>query len=433
MSDTDSPSATAEPRSLVDRAPSVNGTGPARTRGLAVIAVFLAVVCSCTFKPELWRRWRVDHIDPLYLDAFAYLAAAEAAAVGESPYGFNTRDPLNRGHVNGRVWIWLGAVGLKTSHAPIAGWFSLVAFTAGIGALLRPPHWGWAMLAIAALASPGVLLGVERANNDLLLVPAVIAAAALTARPGVTAKTLGLALVALAAGAKYFPLAAGILLLAASNRSQAIRLVAVGVALLAGLGFLFAHDPVLRGHGWPDQVAPGMFGASAVLEWSGWSGAQARAACLIGALVAIAAIAVWRSRRSSWWIPHASLPPRALAAVASYAVLIGAYFTAGSYPYRLVWCLPAFGLWMRPQGVLSTRGNRLVAVLIGSALANLLWYFMAPMPPASPSLGTALGFQVVSAAHVAIALVFLVDFAVARIRLLTGRGSVQGIQPEPVG
>jgi hypothetical protein len=186
-----------------------------------------------------------------------------------------------------------------------------------------------------ALFSPPVILGVSRANNDLLIFTILVAGllALAPARRGFTA-AFGAAVI-LATGLKFYPLVAAASLLVLRPRLHAI------VALLATLG-LAGVALMTTQIGQAVGIAPSpwgtmTFGHVTVLRVAGLEGASAR---IMAILLVLSSGLLWVTRG---WAPRfkrgekTALPEAAF--LAGAAILVACFLAAGSYAYRLVFVL----------------------------------------------------------------------------------------------
>ena len=118
---------------------------------------------------KTWKLWNIPTMSPCFADTRVITAGAEACAKGLDPMVNNIGDPWNRKLNYPRVCQLLYAIGVNQEHTAYLGIGLIVLFLAGI-CLLFPSISNTAVVCImGALVSPAVLLGVERANTDLLM------------------------------------------------------------------------------------------------------------------------------------------------------------------------------------------------------------------------------------------------------------------------
>lgn len=275
-----------------------------------------------------------------FVDTYALLAASDAVTQGLDPYAPNPLDLLHVPHWYSDWWFALAALGLTRADVYAVGAVVVGAFLVAAVLVLRPAT-GWEVLfAWGVLCSPPFLLGVNRANADLAICALMVLLAwLLAAAPRPAWAAGGAAVVALAAGLKFYPIIAGAALVTAP-RPPRERWLALG--LLAAGGLLVAWsvaDGVQRALA---LVLPPVgffsFGASA---WFGLVGLAPGAAHLAAWLAGLVLAALWWRRTPT--VP-AALPAAARVAFVIGALLIvGCFFTGVSYSYRLV-----FGVLLLP-------------------------------------------------------------------------------------
>jgi hypothetical protein len=293
--------------------------------------------------PPLFNWAAINHYGVWFLDSFAILASNDAVARGLDPYAPNPLDYFNRPHVYSHWWLHLHVLGLNRSHNFWVGLVLVQGFFTAALARLRPRSWGELGWYLVIVGSAPVLLAVNRANNDLLIfvLLAPVVPCLLAARP--LAQWLAVMLIVLSAGLKFFPAAAGLVLLANNGvgvREIRVRLVValvalgcVGVNLATDLAGLFKLAPTAHG-----ILTFGAINLPLTL------GVPAQLAS--GVVLVIAAAVVtgcWVSRWADGW--EIDLPDRGTwwSFVLGAILLTGCFFTGTNYGYRWV-----FGIWVAP-------------------------------------------------------------------------------------
>jgi hypothetical protein len=276
-----------------------------------------------------------------FLDAFALLASSDAAALGLDPYAPNPLDYFHRAHVYSHWWLHLHDLGLTRADVVWVGAALGAAFLLTALWRLRPGSPGQFFWYLAVLCSSPVILGVDRANNDLvifiLLAPLV---PCLLSRHGAV-RLLAPLLVTVAAMLKYYPAAAGLLLLAAASRREVRARVAVTLGLLVLAAWGVAGDLAHFGQIGPRPEGLMSFGAVAFFNTMGWGGWVPKAAvvCLGLAVVAVC----WFRRVLQDWRPAPEWQSDWLHFVLGAVLLTGCFFLNMNYGYRWI-----FALWMAP-------------------------------------------------------------------------------------
>ncbi len=132
---------------------------------ISLLATFLFFM----FRYSLWQYWGVQHFQPIFLDMHAILSAADAYRDGYNVFLENPYDVLNRVHIYSRVWLWIGHFGITRYHNTLVGAIVVTSFLSLSVALTRPRNLKEFLFSSMLILSPAVMLGVERANNDLVI------------------------------------------------------------------------------------------------------------------------------------------------------------------------------------------------------------------------------------------------------------------------
>ena len=306
--------------------------------------LFLAMVSAGTYalfyvRPGLFWFVGLQHYDIWFADTYALLASGDAVTQGLNPYLSNPLDFFGRPHVYSHWWLEIRRLGLTRSDISWLGpTVVIVAWLAALGTL-RPRTGTQFAFALAILVSSPVLLAFERANNDLVifLVLAPVVPCLRSSRPWV--QLFGTALIALAAGLKYYPAIGGIMLLSAANSRQRFRQVILGIGLLAVVAANVAPDLAVFGPLAPKPSGWMSFGASTTFTSLGWTGVAPAVACVLGG--AIMFVCGWRSDRLHGW--HPGRDSAWLRFVLGAALLTGCFFASANFAYRWI-----FALWLPP-------------------------------------------------------------------------------------
>jgi hypothetical protein len=311
----------------------------------------------------------VNHYAAWFLDAFALLASNDAVTRGLDPYLPNPLDYFHRPHVYSHWWLHLRDLGLTRADVIWLGWGLAGSFLVAALTRLRPRTPGQLLWYAAVLCSAPMLLGIERANNDLVifvllapLVPCLLSGS----------RSVRLAapfLVAAAALLKYYPAAAGLVLLAAGDRREGRdRLLLAGLLLLlAGLSLA----PDLAGYGPLAPKPAGLlsFGATGLFNVLGWTGWLPKLLCVLAGAAAVAGC--WRRRWLGDWEPAPAQQSDWLHFVLGAVLLTGCFFTSLNFGYRWV-----FAIWLAP--LLWTLPADLAAPLTARRLARgMRWLLLA--------------------------------------------------------
>lgn len=329
---------------------------------LFVTAVVFFVLSTGILHPLLWKILGVGSMAPAFADMEALLAAGEAFKAGHDPFlSPNLFDSYARPHIYGPAWLVTGLFGFTVAHITELSVLTFLGFLGGLFYWYRPQDWRTAAGVLAALLSPPILLGLERANNDLIIVLLISVTAAFSRRKGSLAVAGVILLLATSAWLKLYPLVAGVALLTLPGdfRSAAKRLIFWG--LLTAAGFcLYAYDYLRLIRHIPSAQTIFSFdlryaftvcagGIPGLRLWT-WTGT------LLAGLLAFRML--WLHRRDYW---HA-LPltgPWAFLTVSASAIWVGCLLANPSYPYRAVWLLPLLAWAANPQQPSPAAGRAL--------------------------------------------------------------------------
>lgn len=306
-------------------------------------AVVFAMMCAGILDPATWRPFAVKEMPSAFADMEAILSAGDAWGAGYDPYlSPNPFDSYGRPHIYGPGWLMTSVAGLSMANLAELGFVTALLFLGTLGLWYRPTGWRSALVVLAVLLSSPVLLGLERANNDLLMVVVFAYAAMLAGMTGRLAACGVIVLMAAAAWLKLYPVCAGpaLLALAGGWRTGLARLA--GWAALTAAGFALYADSYSRliGH-IPAVETIFAFDLKYALKvcWLGIPGI--RVWSWGGSLMAagIAAVCLRSSWRGLWgWLPLTGA--WAFFTVSAAAIWVGCLASNPSFPYRAVWLLP---------------------------------------------------------------------------------------------
>lgn len=346
-----------------------------RLRRLAFGGLFaLAVLCAQALVVRFPLVLTALGVEPpagwWFVDTYALLASSDAVALGLDPYAPNPLDLLHVPHWYSDWWFGLAALGLTRADTYAVGAAIVGVFLASAVWLLRPARLPEAVFAWLVLSSPPFLLGVNRANADLLVCALMVLLVwLLTRAPRWVWGAGATAVVALAAGLKFYPIVAGGALVTAPRpaRERWVALLLMGGGAIA-VGVSVA-EAVVRAL--PLVLPPVGFFSFGASAWFGLLGLTPPAAHLAAWVVGLAlAFGWWRLTPD---VPE-GLPEGERAAFAVGALLIAGCFFAGvGYSYRLVFAVLLLPL-LRTWGGLKSggRGSRTARWVLWLTLP-LLW------------------------------------------------------------
>lgn len=354
------------------------GSGVVVALGLAGAAVALLSLGQVVGWDATWRAFGVTPLQPPFFDMHVINDYAACAWKGVDPFA---RQACNVDNFNiPRTWLWLGGLGVNGSDSV---WLAATIITAAAGMivwLFRGRSWGCGLLGLSAVLSPTVMMGVERANLDLLIL-AVVGAAALVYREN-NATRAAASLVLLEAGValKLFPLFC--VSLAARLSKQTFVFAGALAALSSAYVLLTLGDILLIRRNVPTtfilsygykSIFLGIdhIRSEAGLSASGladtWLPAAAAAAVLIGAAILAAKNLHWRDI----FVVNRSAAGNAF--LFGAGIYCGTYLLATNFVYRLMFlllCVPQLLDWCTQNG--PARPVRLPELgLFGTVIAAL--------------------------------------------------------------
>lgn len=174
------------------------------TLGLAAAAAALFALVHFLGWDPAWRAFGVTPLQPPFYDMHIINDYAACASKGVDPYALQA---CNKANFNiPPLWLWLGFLGIDGASSD---WLAaaMIAVAMIVMALLfrgRPGSHGW--VALSAIISPSVMMGVERANLDLLIL-ALVGSAALIYREQSAGRACGtVALLGVGIALKLIPM-----------------------------------------------------------------------------------------------------------------------------------------------------------------------------------------------------------------------------------
>jgi hypothetical protein len=347
--------------------PAFSSGGGRPAPGLLLGLVCLTGWMAAALWPAVLESLGLVSYGLTYLDSYAILAALDAVRAGQDPHVANALDPLARWHVYSDWWLALRWLGLGRADNFLVGTAWIAAFALTCWLAVRPRdrrEAGWMAL---LLLSPPVLLAFLRANNDLVIFVLVALAGLAAAGSGWLRQLLGIAILVLATGLKYYPAFAAPVFLWARPRSRLPALVALAVAA-TGLTLLLVAPQMKRAQ---FQIGSGVhaMGAPLLGRELGWSDRTSSVVAV--AVLGLGAAALARGRFTTGLAVTGSPRERLLAAIG--ASLLLACFAAGvNYAYRFIFVFfMAVWVWRRATGEGAARELRTARVACGLILVAL--------------------------------------------------------------
>jgi hypothetical protein len=187
-----------------------------------------------------WVRFRVAAATPSFLDMRSITTGWECTRKGVDPLPLNPCDPRRRPANYPRIWLKLSWLGLGEGSTVALGIATAVIFFLAALLFVGPLTIREALVYLAILLSPSVMIGVERGNADLLVFAVVVLALAAFGSRRLLVRAGSHALLLFAAILKLFPVFGFV---AVARQERRIALIA-GSLLVA----LFALDVALTWH-----------------------------------------------------------------------------------------------------------------------------------------------------------------------------------------
>jgi hypothetical protein len=180
------------------------GSGAVVTLGIAGAAIALLALGRFVGWDPTWRALGVTPLQPPFFDMHVINDYAACALKGVDAYA---PQACNVDNFNiPPTWLWLGYLGVVGSDST---WLSAAIIAAALITmvlLFQGRSWSHGVVALTALMSPSVMMGVERGNLDLLILALVGSAALLYEEGRVGRKCAAFSFLCLAVVFKLFPM-----------------------------------------------------------------------------------------------------------------------------------------------------------------------------------------------------------------------------------
>jgi hypothetical protein len=352
--------------------------------GRIVVAGTLAVYLAAVALPRLlwgidiWPRLGVPAGSSLFLDTRVVTAGLECRRLGLDPLRYNPCDPLGRQLNYPRVWLLLRYLGLNQSHTDLLAIIFIALFLSTLFLFFGRLRFGEGILVAAALCSPSVMFGVERANVDIVVF-AFLALAVLVWRMEAAAGRVASPLVVLlAAVTKLYPVV--VLPAYLFTRRKWATLTALGcVAAFAIYAFVFRADiravaratPQGQYNAYGARILPAVIYHRLIPDQ--WQGGPVTKQVLALVPLLVATPVVWLIGRRRLPRPDSGQGSwRRLAFHLGSLVFLGTFAAFNSFDYRLVFILltlPQLFEWIAdpspdPRGALAAIATVSILVLL---------------------------------------------------------------------
>jgi hypothetical protein len=246
-----------------------------------------------------------------------------------------------RPHSYSSWWFGLETLGLTREDNAWFGTVIVLAFALAAAQVMRPRERGelWWMLGTAG-AMP-MLLAVCRANNDLVIFALLAAVVPCMLHPSRLVRFTAPFLLVIAAGLKYYPVVAGLVLLAEPvPRDRRFRLLLFGLLLALAMLSVLEDLRDLR------ETQPHVWGylAFGAASWPMLLGLPEASSLRLALVIGLAlGIAGWWARGRGDGLRRMAGDARWLHFILGASLLAGCFWAGMSWAYRWV-----FSLWVAP-------------------------------------------------------------------------------------
>ena len=314
---------------------------PARLFSPSLVFFALSVLALLASALSPWTRKQLGVFDggQWFLDSYAVLAALDADRAGIDPGAPNPFDVFERPHVYSDWWYGLEKLGLTREDNFVVGGSWVLAFLLMVFLTVRPSTYPEALWLTLLLASPSVLLGVNRANNDLLVFSLLGLALLALRRDSNLRLAAAIGLAALVTGLKFYPV---VVALAFILVRPARRIVVVTVAAMAVIGLAFATVASQVGRGsFPIGLRPHRMGGRMIFLDLGFSDVAAVVLTLVvfGAAVFLVVKYQWTAERGT----ERDLSDTRRMMTMGSVLLLACFLLGVNFAYRWI-----FALWTAP-------------------------------------------------------------------------------------
>jgi hypothetical protein len=215
------------------------GSGTVVVLGVVGTAVALLSLGHVVGWDPTWRAFGVTPLQPPFFDMHVINDYAACARKGVEAY---VPHACNVANFNiPPTWLLVGFLGVDGSDS---SWLSAVAIAAAVIVmvlLLQGRSWYHGVIALGAVISPSVMMGVERGNLDLLMLALVGSAALIYKERGVGPACCAIGFLSLGVALKLFPMFCVSL---AARFSRQTFFFACGTAALSLIYLYFAINYV---------------------------------------------------------------------------------------------------------------------------------------------------------------------------------------------
>jgi len=338
-----------------------------------VLVLLLGFYLLLMLTYDLWNFGGVSRMRPRFADTHIVLAAAECDQKGYDVYLENPCDDDNRPHCYSRLWFFLGYTGLNTLHTDIVGGIVIAVFLSVCIIIIRPQDLTEFLILSILLFSPSIMLGVERANMDLLMFSLLVLCGYLLFSKIRLLRYLVYPILFLAAFLKFYPISSFAIFIYHFKKRRNFWLLTVLVVIIFGLflwvireDFSHLNNNIPRPNGWFS------FGLSALMGTI-TKGKMAAGANLIVAIVIL--LSGYGLSLKTQLNEQASSPLNTIFFLLGSWNIIFCFFLNTNYDYRTIFyilLIPYLYDVLRSKDTLLWTGRMIL--IFFSALAISLWF-----------------------------------------------------------
>ena len=349
---------------------------------LKTLVVVLPLVCLLGFFAQnLWalpfvigpyRLYTLAGEYYIFADMHCIVAACEGFRAGYDVFVDRPFDIFYRTHNYPIPWLLLTYLGVGFEHERLVAYLSIGAFLFSAFWVLRPRTWSIAVLSSLALCSPGIILGIERANSDLVVFCFVALALALLLREGGRSVIGAWFALFFATILKLYPAVAFVAFVRRCRDLRALLLV-TGVTLAAGVAYTALIWPDLSRTNVPKAEMFLSFGGAVYFRHMGFQAEIADFLSIAGGGVILLG-ALWATLRTKTRLYFLS-PKAAYGYLIGFSIILFCFFLRSGYDYRHVFSLFMFPLFgeILSRTELPRRFRLGFGLFVPVSLLVLLW------------------------------------------------------------
>lgn len=341
---------------------------PGKSKYITYLAagLFSAGVSWMILFPEWFGYWLTIYRFPgfLFLDMHCLCAAVEANALGMPVFGGNMFDYIGRGHNYPATWFVLEYLGANRDTELMWGWATNTLFIIGFTLLLRPTTWGQLLIFLLLAFSPPIILGIERANIDLIVWLIAVGGVALMAKKEMGWIIVGAVLVYASVTLKVYPAVAVLAFLPLLVERPRFALIGMVVFTAAVVAFGLSHLGVLQkiNATAPDPLLWYSINSDEIFRLAQLSPsiADLLAKGIIVLIVVVSLFVTARMKDADYLPDNKALVMQFLMGA---GVLVFCYFMRGSYSYRLIFIAPCIPFLLAAYQIAQAKASQMRGAL----------------------------------------------------------------------